>query len=76
MLSVLKWLRRRREARRRVVEDAAQLAKRSDEGEPRSDPDPIEELVRIVGESDAGERRDRVRPRAVVRSARRNVPRR
>lgn len=76
MLSVLKWLRRRREARRRVVEGTTRLAKRSDEGEPRSDPDPIEELVRIVGESDQGERRDRVRPRAVLRSARRNVPRR
>ena len=76
MLSVLKWLRRRREARRRAVEDTARLAKRSDEGELRSDPDPIEELVRIVGESDAGERRVRVRPRAIVRSARRNLPRR
>ena len=50
MLSMLKWLRRRREARRRAVEDAARLAKRSDQSEPRSDPDPIEELVRIVGE--------------------------
>jgi hypothetical protein len=77
MLNMLKWLRRRREARRRVVEDTARLAKRSDEGEPRSDPDPIEELVRIVGASDAGERRVRVmRPRAIVRSVRRNLPRR
>jgi hypothetical protein len=76
VLNMLKWLRRRREARWRVAEDTARLAKRSDEGELRSDPDPIEELVRIVGESDPGERRDRVRPRAIVRSARRNLPRR
>jgi hypothetical protein len=73
MLSMLKWLRRRREARQRVVEDANRLRNQS---EQLSDPDPIEELVRIAGESDPGERRDRVRPRSIVRSARRNVPRR
>ncbi len=36
----------------RVVEDAARLAERSDQGEPPSDldPDPIEDLLRIVGD--------------------------
>jgi len=47
---MFKWLRRRREARRRATEETERLAKRSDLGEPRPDPsDPIEELVRIVG---------------------------
>ncbi len=73
MLSMIEWLRRRREASRRVVEDANRLRKRADQSEQPSDPDPIEELVRTVGESDAGERRVRVRPRAIVRSARRNL---
>ncbi len=41
--SVFKWLRRRREATRRVVEDADRLAKKSGQVEPPADPDPIEE---------------------------------
>jgi hypothetical protein len=37
MLSMLKWLRRRREARRRVVEDAKRLRKPADQSEQPSD---------------------------------------
>ncbi len=73
---MFKRLRRRCETGRRIAEDAKRLTKANGHGEPLSGPDPIEELVRIVGESEAGERRVRVRPRAVVRSARGNVPRR
>jgi hypothetical protein len=76
MLSMLRWLRRRREARRRVVEDANRLRKPAGQSEQPSGPDPIEELVRIVGESDPGERRVRPRPRTGAQSARRNLPRR
>jgi hypothetical protein len=60
---MFKWLRQRREAARRDEGDAERLRKRNDDGESASNPDPLEELVRIVGESDAsGQRRDRKRP--------------
>jgi len=50
---MFKWLRRRREAARRDAEDAERLRKRNDDGESASNPDPLEELVRIVRESNA-----------------------
>jgi hypothetical protein len=50
---MLKWLRRRREAAQRAAEDASRLRKRSDHAELPSDPDPLEELVRIVREPGA-----------------------
>ena len=50
---MLKRLRRRREAARPDAEDAERLRKRNDDGESASNPDPLEELVRIVGESNA-----------------------
>lgn len=46
------WFRRRREARRSVDETTRRLVKSIDAVEPPPDPDPIEELVRVVGESD------------------------
>jgi hypothetical protein len=54
---MFKWLRRRREAARRDAEDAERLRKRNHDGESASNPDPLEELVRIVGESPADNRR-------------------
>jgi hypothetical protein len=67
---MFKWLRRRREAARRDDEDAEWLRKRGDDGESASDPDPLEELVRIVGESDA----NGLRPhRNVLASSRRRT---
>ncbi len=51
---MFKWLRNRREATRSVAEDANRiLAKSRDQSEPPSDPDPIAEFVRIVGEAHA-----------------------
>ena len=76
---MLKWLHCL-VSRRRRVEDENRLAKKSDQGEVPSDPEPIEELVRIVGESEPSEPRARVRqgflsrrPRAALRS---RLPRR
>ena len=50
---MFKWLRQRREARQREAVDANRLTKPSNQGEPLSAPDPIEELMRVVGEFDA-----------------------
>ena len=55
---------------RRAVEDVDRLRKRSDRSEPRADPDPLEELVRIVGESQASDLRAPVR-----QGFRRRIPR-
>ena len=52
---MFKWLRRRREAARRAAENANRLRKRSDQAELPSDLDALEELARILGESDASE---------------------
>jgi hypothetical protein len=46
------WLRSRRRAERSVDETTRRLVKSSGADEPSLGPDPIEELVRIVGESD------------------------
>ena len=46
------WLRSRRRAERSVDETTRRLVKSIGADEPPLDPDPIEELVRIVGESD------------------------
>ena len=67
------WFRRRREARRSVDETMRHLVKSIDAVEPPPDPDPIEELVRIVGEADPRPWAD-ARPRQI--SARRARPNR
>ncbi len=67
---MFKWLRRRREARRLAAEDANRLTRPSEWGEPLCDPDPIEELARIVGDSDVSD------PRAHGKDAQRNSRRR
>ena len=64
------WLRRLREAARRDAEAERRLMKPGQSQRP-FDRDQIEELVRLVGDDPP-----RVRPRAVVRSARGNVSRR
>jgi hypothetical protein len=46
------WLRSRRRAERSVDEMTRRLVKSIDADEPPPDPDPTEELVSIVGESD------------------------
>ena len=46
------WLRSRRRAERSVDETTRRLVKSIGADEPPLDPDPIEELVRLVGESD------------------------
>jgi hypothetical protein len=46
------WFRSRGEGRRSVDETTRHLVKSIDAVEPPPDPDPIEELVRIVGEAD------------------------
>jgi hypothetical protein len=69
--SLFKWLRRRREAARRNAEDAERLRKRNDDGESAPNPDPLEELVRIVGETHVDDP-----PRHAAVSARRSVERR
>ena len=46
------WLRSRRRAERSVDETTRRLVKSIGADEPSLGPDPIEELVRIVGESD------------------------
>jgi hypothetical protein len=56
---MLKWLRRRREAARRDAEDAERLRKRNDDGGSASNPDPLEELARIIGEAQADDPRHR-----------------
>jgi hypothetical protein len=48
---MLNWLRRRREAGRRDAEDPERLRKLNDDSESASNPDPPEELVRVVGET-------------------------
>jgi len=51
---MFKWLGRRRETTRRVAGDTDRIVARSaDWSEPPSDPDPIAEFVRIVGEAHA-----------------------
>jgi hypothetical protein len=45
------WLRSRREAKRSVDEATRRLVKLIDADEPPPEPDPVEELVRLVGES-------------------------
>jgi hypothetical protein len=55
---MFKWLRRQRSATKPVTADAYRIvAKSGNQTEPPSDPDPIEELVRIVGESHADDPR-------------------
>jgi hypothetical protein len=61
---MFKWLRRRREA-------ADRLRKRNDDGESASNPDPLEELVRIVGDSNASGLRPH---RSTLASSRRRTP--
>ena len=56
---MFKWLRTRREATRRVVEDANLIVVSTTGGEPPSDPNPIAKLVRIVGESHIDDPRPR-----------------
>jgi hypothetical protein len=56
---MFKWLRRRREAALRDAEYAERLRKRNDNGESESNPDPLEELVRIVGEAHVDDPRNR-----------------
>ena len=49
---MLKWLRGLREKTKPIAEDANRIvAKPSERSEPSCDPDPIVELVRIVGEA-------------------------
>jgi hypothetical protein len=67
---MFKWLRRRRAAAQRDAEDAGRLRKRNDDGESASNPDPLEELVRIVRESDASDLRPH---RNVLASSRRRT---
>ena len=56
---MLSWLRNRREATGSVAEDASRIVpKSSDQGEPPAHPDPIAELVRIVGEPHADDPAD------------------
>src|SRR5271166_2051059 len=51
---MIKWLRTRRETARSGAKDANRIqAKSSERGNPPSDPDPIAEFVRIVGEAHA-----------------------
>jgi hypothetical protein len=50
-VDMFKWMRTRHKATPSIAENADRLAKSSDQGETPSDPDPIEELVRIVGET-------------------------
>ena len=51
---VFEWLRLRSRTTQRVAEDADRIVARSaDCSEPPSDPDPIAEFVRIVGEAHA-----------------------
>jgi hypothetical protein len=55
---MFKWLRRQRSATKPVTADAYRIvAKSGNQTEPPSDPDPIEKLVRIVGESHADDPR-------------------
>jgi len=54
---MFEWLRRRREAAGRDAEDAEGLRKRNDLAELPADIDPIEELVRILGDSHASDLR-------------------
>ncbi len=74
------WLRRRCEAARRDAKDANRLRKRSDLAELPADPDPLDELMRIVGECEGSGRGARARqdfrsrrPRVALRS---RLPRR
>src|SRR5271157_5312346 len=57
---MFKWLRRRRETPTPIADEANRIVARSgDWGEPRSAPDPIAELVRIVDETHAADPRSR-----------------
>ena len=59
---MFKWLRGLREATKPIAKDANRIAAKSSErGEPPPDPDPIKELVRIVGEAHAVDPADRSR---------------
>ena len=51
---MFKWLHWRRESTRSVAEDAYRIvAKSTERGGLPTDPDPIEELLRIVGDTNA-----------------------
>jgi len=65
---MFKWLRRRRARARNVAEDADRIVARSgDWSELPSDPDPIAELVRILGESHVDDPRLRSEADAMTR---------
>src|SRR5271165_3970191 len=76
---MFKWLRGLREETKPIAADANRIiAKSSEQGEPPCDVDPIEELVRIVGEADDDprSRNDAGAPRTGARRIRPRLPER